>query len=595
MDPTPSKQLNNSRALIIRVLLFITLLLPTLLFANLYEEEQLTEEALESNIATTQSLTSIEQLKEIEGNIETLNQRKEKIRRQIALEEDPKVVASLEERLKLLQNQRHDFETLFEKISLGGLDTQRLDPFVDEDIQAYDWKNELIQIIQPLFKEMQRMTDKPRKMERLRSEYLYNQNHIELIDSGLEELANINGQELSEASQERLEALHLHWESVRNDLRSRQEIVQYEMNELQDDAPLYEKIQRTLITFITGRGAILFTAIATSLGIIYTLSIILNYFAKRRERLGRTRRVNVKWRLLVLSYRTLTFLIATIAFLAVLHSMGDMVLFGLAMLILFTLLLSFRTYVPRYLSEFRIFLNLGQVRQGERTLYMGIPWKVERINLYSSYLVNPSLDNGRIRLTMNLMRGLVSRPLEHDELWFPSQVGDSLILPDGTYVEVLRQTPEAVYLDAFTSHIIYPTADFIQAKPKNISKGFYAVVNFGLAYEHFSLPTEVVFEKIKENVTAMLLAPHSDIRDSVNNINVEFRQVNEGISLLYTIIVEMAGSAAPYYYRTPRMIQEACLKTAQQEGWNMPFTQIAYEKSTPSTNLKTAIANDKRG
>ena len=65
MDPTPSKQLNNSRALIIRVLLFITLLLPTLLFANLYEEEQLTEEALESNIATTQSLTSIEQLKEI--------------------------------------------------------------------------------------------------------------------------------------------------------------------------------------------------------------------------------------------------------------------------------------------------------------------------------------------------------------------------------------------------------------------------------------------------------------------------------------------------------------------------------------------------
>ncbi len=566
-----------------KISLRLLILLLTLLLPPLFAQELSTQPLKESPLPTTelaspQQQPSIQaQIMEIEENIADLEKRKKAVQTQIRRETDPQMTKTYQDRLAVLQAQQKDFESLFEKLSLGGLDTSRLEVMAEEDLRDYDWKNELIQIIQPVFKEMQRMTEKPRQLERLRTEEQSNQRRIDLINSGLKHLDEISEQELPKKSLERIAQLREHWSTFRNDIQIRQEIIRGEILALEDDTHFFGKLGQSLLEFIKGRGATLVTAILTATLIISLLSSILNYFAKRRERLGRTRRVNVKWRLLVLCYRLITFLIATIAFLVVLHTMGDMVLFGLAFLILFVALLSFRTYVPRYISELRIYLNLGQVRQGERTIYNGIPWKVDRINLYSSYLVNPSLNNGRIRLTMNLMRNLVSRKIEMDELWFPCQVGDSLLLNDGTYVEVLRQTPEAVYLDAFHSQIIYPTPDFIAMRPKNISKGFYSIVNFGLSYEHFNLPTELVFAKIKAKVEEMLARPESEVGDAIQKVKVEFRQVNEGVSLLYTVIIEVHGSAAPSYYRIPRIVQEACLKTAQEEGWSMPSTEVSLQ------------------
>ena len=151
-------------------------------------------------------------------------------------------------------------------------------------------------------------------------------------------------------------------------------------------------------------------------------------------------------------------------------------------------------------------------------------------------------------------------------------MGQSFLLPNGTFGEVKRQTPESVYLTSFNSTIIYPTADFIAGAPVNLSYGFYTVVDFGLSYHHFDTPVDEVFEKLNTYVTEFL--SKTELHDQYNSLSVEFRKINEGLSLVYTIIVSMKGSSAAYYFQAGRMIQEACLRCAQKEGWSMPFTNI---------------------
>lgn len=275
---------------------------------------------------------------------------------------------------------------------------------------------------------------------------------------------------------------------------------------------------------------------------------------------------------MLLMYRAFSVIISVVAFLIVVHSMGDMVLFGIAILILLALIFAFRNYVPRYFSEIRLFLNLGSARQGERVIYRGVPWIIERITLYTATLYNPSLDNGRIRLMLPELETLTSRPFNNDEIWFPAKVGDSFILPSGAFGEVLRQTPESVYLNSFNSTIIYPTADFIAGAPTNLSYGYYAVADFGLSYKHFDTPVDEVFSKLEAFVTEFL--SNTALHDQYNSLSVEFRRINEGMSLVYTIIVSMKGSAAGYYFQAGRLLQQACLRCAQKEGWSMPFTNI---------------------
>ena len=340
-----------------------------------------------------------------------------------------------------------------------------------------------------------------------------------------------------------------------------------------------ESLKDGIVDFVKGRGLILVVSFSTFVLVLYLLTKGMDFLLNRRmeKNRGRQQRVNLRGRLLLLFYRIFSIVLAVIAYLIVLHSMGDMVLFGIAILILLALIFAFRNYVPKYFSEIRLFLNLGSARQGERVIYRGIPWLIDRITLYSATLVNPSLDNGRIRLMLPELETLTSRPFENDELWFPARVGESFILPSGTFGEVKRLTPESVYLTSFNSTIIYPTADFISGAPTNLSHGYYTVADFGLSYKHFDTPVDEVFTKLKAYIIEFL--SKTDMHDLYDSVSVEFRKINEGVSLVYTVIVAMKGKGAAYYFQSGRLLQEACLRCAQKEGWSMPYTNIEMRDS----------------
>ena len=106
-------------------------------------------------------------------------------------------------------------------------------------------------------------------------------------------------------------------------------------------------------------------------------------------------------------------------------------------------------------------LNLGPVRQNERIIYEGIPWKVPKVNLYTS-LINPALEGGEIRLPMRDLVTLHSRPNGEDELWFPCRKDDWVLLSDDTFGKVLQQTPDYAHIVKLGgTRKVNPTAEFL--------------------------------------------------------------------------------------------------------------------------------------
>lgn len=482
------------------------------------------------------------------------------------------------DRINQLQARLTQSRTEFVKYALGGVDVNFLTKSGNDEDINYDWQAELLQIVQPVFSEIQRLTKATREKEEISRELTLTNEKILNLEKGLTYLAAIPREDLTESIIKKLEDINNNWSAFLKDLQRDRDHYQNQLDAMVTDKSFLESLKDGTFDFIKGRGLILLTSFATFILVLYLLTKLMDFFVQRHQNKTRgQQKVNLRGRLFVLIYRVISIIASVIAFLIVLHAMGDMVLFGIAILILLALIFAFRNYVPKYFSEIRLFLNLGSARQGERVIYRGVPWLIERITLYTATLYNPALDNGRIRLMLPELETLTSRPFDNDEIWFPAKVGESFILPNGTFGEVKRQTPESVYLNSFNSTIIYPTADFIAGAPTNLSYGYYAVADFGLSYKHFDTPVDEVFTKLKSYIIEFL--SKTDLHDQYNSLSVEFRKINEGVSLVYTVIVSMKGSSAAYYFQSGRLLQEACLRCAQKEGWSMPFTNIEMRDS----------------
>lgn len=486
--------------------------------------------------------------------------------------------SEIEEKINQLQTRLTQSRTEFEKYALGGVDINFLTKVDNDANLTYDWQAELLQIVQPVFSEIQRLTKASREKEEINRELAITQEKINTLERGLAYLKGIPREKLDPAIVKKLDTMDQNWTRFLKDLVRDRDHYNNLLGAMATDKSFLESLKDGVFDFIKGRGLILLISFTTFSLVLYLLTKLLDFFIQKgqNKRHGQ-QKVNLRGRLFILLYRVISIIASIIAFLIVLHSMGDMVLFGIAILILLALIFAFRNYVPKYFSEIRLFLNLGSARQGERVIYRGVPWLIERITLYSATLHNPALDNGRVRLMLPELETLTSRPLDNDEIWFPAKVGESFILPNGTFGEVKRQTPESVYLNSFNSTIIYPTADFIAGAPTNLSYGYYAVADFGLSYQHFNTPIDEVFTKLNTFITEFLA--NTALHDQYNSLSVEFRKINEGLSLVYTVIVSMKGSAAGYYFQSGRLLQEACLRCAQKEGWSMPFTNIEMRDS----------------
>jgi len=277
---------------------------------------------------------------------------------------------------------------------------------------------------------------------------------------------------------------------------------------------------------------------------------------------------------LLYGFRVFTVFVILLAVMSVFYVRGDLLLLALGIMGLAMLVLGLRQTLPRHIIETRLLLDLGPVRTNERVIYNGLPMQVKSINVYS-VLRNPEIE-GVVRLPLGTLNELVSRPCG-EEPWFPTKPGEYVMLPDGRFAQVLRQTLELVQLKVLGSLVRFPTKDFLQLDLRNLSReGFELFITFGIDYRH----QPICLEQVSPCFHQALLATFANqgFADDMENLLVEFKQAGVN-SLDYLIYLTMNGRAAGSYFKLGRLVQQTCVDVCNQQGWGIPFTQLTVHQA----------------
>ena len=462
--------------------------------------------------------------------------------------------------------------TAFESIVTGGLDLENFQEMPD---QSFDWQSDLIEIIQPIFQSLKDLTEQPRAMERIRKTIEFYQKNLVEIEDSIQKIQEWQSEQIVDLSTRRqINAIAESWLLRKSEAQRNLELFQLQLSNLQiRQESIWSSVWTAFGAFLTGRGLNLMLAVLATMAVWFGMRSVLRFMVPK-EGVDEFQTRSQNSRVLFYTYRILMMMASTAVFLIVLYVTGDWLLLGLALLILAGIAIGLKKYLPQFLAEAKLLLNLGAVREGEMVTYEGVPWMVKSINIYS-HLVNPVLEGGELRMPLREMSQLISQPIADDEPWFPSNLHDYILLPDGSFGQVVIQTPEFVQIKSREMIRTYLVSDYLNLAVKNLSMGSFACVgNFGLSLEHQEICLDTVpkaFEgAIKSNFE------RNEMQSSLEELRVEMSSI-QSASIQYFLYVQMKSGAAEHYWKIQRMMQQACVATCNREGWKIENPDSTFQ------------------
>lgn len=536
------------------------------------EKSHATKEPIATEeVNTLDTLTGVVQLitelrKEIEGE--------EKKYHEAQIQEDR---TEIKEEIDKLNERLESLKTNFEEIATG-LD---LETFYQKPQKRFDWKEEIQTLVGPIVNDLKNMTARPRLIENLRTQTAYYEKQISLVKNALKNIHAIAAQVKDEALKEQLIDLENTWNSKGRQISSQLTIAKYQLaDKLSERKTLLESGKNIVRVFFKSRGRNFILSVFAFLFVFFLLRYVHSHIYKGSF-IHKTVANSFYIRLAEVLYYVFTFVGATGALLIVLYLCGDWVLLGIAFIFILGLIWTAKQTLPRFYEQGTLLLNLGTVKENERVLYNGLPWKVVSLQL-NTQLVNPELKGGRIRIPIRDLKDMRSRPYHPDEPWFPCKENDWVVLADGTFGKVVTQTPEVVQLIVGGgSHKTYLTTEFLKQTPLNLSRSFSVRITYGIDYRHQAIAITEVPSKLKEAVNAGLI--NEGYRNDLLNLNVEFKEAADS-SLDYLVSAEFSGRIAGDYYKLSRIMQKVALETCNKYGWEIPFTTYTVH-TVPSNDL----------
>jgi len=469
-----------------------------------------------------------------------------------------------------LTDEIRELRTTLGTLATGGVDSSL---FVDAPVEEEgDWREDVALIARPVIDSLKELTEKPRRIAALNDIIAERQREFDTAERALAGLAP----ELALAPEgslgKTLDALERTWRKRRDDARDAIEIARFQISELQGDKSLPRTIWEAVLGFVTGRGLTLLLAVLAAVGVWAGVRFLMRGYRRnlvdKAEPESRTR-----YRLAEYSVHALTFLLILVAVFVVFYERGDVLLLGLLILLIVGLALAVRQLLPQYIREARLLLNIGPMREAERIIHRGLPWRVESINMFT-VLRNPEL-HGVLRIPLAEFHGVTSRPAGKDR-WFPTSRGDVVLFEgDPTPFEVIDQNPDTVELRERGGQIrSIPSAAFYATSMTNLSRaGTFGVTNtFRIDYRHQQLAIDEVPRLLRDAVRASLA--QSDLAAFVRDVMVEPQAAGDS-SLDYWIFATMDSRAAKSHMRLQRMIQGACIEACTTQGWTIPYPHLA--------------------
>jgi hypothetical protein len=221
-------------------------------------------------------------------------------------------------------------------------------------------------------------------------------------------------------------------------------------------------------------------------------------------------------------------------------------------------------------------LNVGAVREGERIIYDGLPFRVDALRFYAR-LNNPELKGGVLRVPIKELVGKRSRRQDPDEPWFPCRPEEFVLLGSGTFGRVLLQTPENVFVMALGAPKSFATTAFLADTPRNLSRGFTVTTTFGIDYRHQAQSTSAIPERMRQAVRTALETMVDPTH--IKNVDVQFQAANTS-SLDCLALAEFDGAVASQHFALQRAIQRTLVDVCTANGWNIPFPQLTLHQAT---------------
>ncbi|MEZ5300520.1 MAG: mechanosensitive ion channel family protein [Verrucomicrobiales bacterium] len=430
--------------------------------------------------------------------------------------------------------------------------------------------------------ELKALTEEARKEQEIRGELEGVEPVRGVPPRALEATENLTGSPgIPEAVAAELARAAEAWRARVTALESRWHVLRFQPSKSERDSRNHSSRRRAAPSGISSRraGAICCSPCSPSPAVFAALKFLHRYI-DRFSPWHKPGKKSFYVRLADVCYYLLTFVLSFGAALLVFYVAGDWTLLTLGVVALLAVALAAKDRIPRFYEQARLLLNVGEVREGERVHYGGIPWRVQSLG-FLTRLQNPLLDGGELLLPLREIQGLISRDSGASEPWFPCEVGSWIRLGDGTKGKVVNQTPEIVQIVALGgARTSYPTADFLALAPQDFSSGFRLRSTFGIGYRHQAIATTEVAERLWKAVAEAIY--HLVDREDVCSLKVEFSEAGAS-SLDYEIIADLKGACAPIYEPLRRAIQRACVDACNEHGWEIPFQQMTvhFENGGP--------------
>lgn len=443
-----------------------------------------------------------------------------------------------------------------------------------EEEASFD--NEFKSLLKPLFNGLREATAKPREMEELRAELRTWIERQKVAQAALGRVKTALGPVADDGVKKELETARKLWSSRVDEATSETETLSRQIEEREKNTPsAWDAISGMFSDFWRSRGLNLLMAFGIALGVyVFTRRgyRILRKVSPLHRRKGGGLMARSADLIVAGASVVLAFFAATMVF----YLKGDWLMLAIAIIFLIGLLWASKTALPPYIEQIKVILNLGSVRQGERLIYGGIPWKVEALHMYCDFS-NPELTGGTMRLPVKELLPLHSRPSDSKEPWFPTKENDWVRLNDGCFGKVIQQTPEQVVVLRLGGSLkTYPTSDFVEQCPENLSRGFRVSTTFGIGYGHRGIATDEAPRILQEAVHRSLVEALG--RELVRSVKVEFKAAAAS-SLDYIILADFDGEAAQKYAALERMIQQACIQACNEQEWDIPFPQMVIHQA----------------
>ena len=527
--------------------------------------------------ADAEVLATLERLRYIETVIG------ERVGERVALgeriaEADEREAEELRERAAELSDEIAQLRRTLESIATGGIDSSQFEQDDEAPEEDGDWRSDLALVAQPVIDSMKELTEKPRRISEQNDLIAERARELEVARRALEGLAPELEFARDEALVATLRSLERRWRKRADDAEAAIEIARFEIANLRGDKPLWRTALDAVVEFATGRGLTLVLAAAAAAGVFYGSRFALSGYRStlldRSEPESRTR-----YRLAAYAMHAGTGLLMLVAVFVVFYQRGDVLLLGLMILLFVGLALGARQVLPQYVTEAKLLLNIGPMREGERIVYRGLPFRVESINMYT-VLRNPEL-HGVIRVPLSDLHDQVSRPSGKDDPWFPSSRGDVVLLDPDDPCEVIDQNPDTVSLRARGGQILQqPAADFYRRATTNLSRGgtFGVEARFGIDYAEQAEAVDGVPKALRGAIRDALAG--SDVAGRVRDVVVELERAGES-SLVYWTFVTMDAGAAKSWLRIRRLVQHACVQACTERGWTIPFPHLSIVAKAP--------------